>query len=203
MSMQLVDRYLERLDRALADLPAASRRELTAEIRDHVDQALASTPDPTDADVLNVLDRLGDPADIADEARERFGVHRASVAWTDWAAVILLPFGGLLALVLWPLGILAWVAGVGCLLISRVFSGRQKALGVLVIPGGVVLPLILAVRAGSACTSTVVGGQPVTSCTGFSLSPVFGVPLFIALIIAPLIVAVVLASRLQTRAATT
>ena len=182
MAGQTVDRYFERLERALADLPPERRRELMEEIRDHVDQSLSSHPDPTEAEVRNVLDRLGDPAEIASEARERFGVRRARAARTDWAAVFLLPFGGLLVLVVGTLGALGWVLGAILLLISRVFSPRDKAIGVLLFPGGLLLPLLLITRVGAVCTGTSVNGRSVTSCSGFTLPPILGVPLLIALI---------------------
>lgn len=202
MTSQTVDRYFERLERELADLPPQRRRDLMEEIRDHVGQALASNPDPTEADVRNVLDRLGDPAEIASEARERLGLRRAGASWTDWAAVVLLPFGGLLVVVphLGIYGALGWVAGAILLLISRVFSPRDKAMGILLFPGGLLLPLALTLAAGSVCTETTVAGQAVRSCSGFSLPPLLGIPLLIALILVPLLVAVHLGSTLRARA---
>src|SRR4051794_3964011 len=67
----LVADYLDRLEAELADLPPARSRELVTEIEDHIQAAQADVADPTDADVLTLLDRLGDPADIASEAREQ------------------------------------------------------------------------------------------------------------------------------------
>jgi hypothetical protein len=199
MASQTMDRYFERLERELADLPSERRRELMEEIRDHVDQSLSANPDPTEAEVRNVLDRLGDPAEIASEARERFGVRRAGVRRADWAAVFLLPFGGLLVLVLGTVGALGWVLGAILLLISHVFSRRDKAIGVLLFPGGLLLPFLLVSEVGSVCTSTPVNGRTVTSCSGFTLPPILGVPLLIALILTPLIVAVYLGSKLRAR----
>ena len=201
MASQTMDRYFERLERELADLPPERRRELMEEIRDHVDQSLSSRPDPTEAEVRNVLDRLGDPAEIASEARERFGVRRVGPTRTDWVAVFLLPFGGLMVMVIGILGALGWVLGAIFLLISRVFSPRDKAIGVLLFPGGLLLPLLLVTQVGQACTATSVNGRTVTSCTGFTLPPILGVPLLTALILTPLIVAVHLGSKLRARAA--
>jgi len=198
MTSKTVDRYFERLERELADLPPQRRHDLMEEIRDHVDQALAAETDPSEADVRNVLDRLGDPAEIASEARERSGLRRASASWTDWAAVVLLPFGGLLIFVpfLGVLGAMGWVAGAILVLISRVFSGRDKAMGILLFPGGLLLPLTLLVAGGQVCTETTVGARTAT-CTGFALSPILGIPLLIVLIVTPLLVAVRLGSRLR------
>jgi hypothetical protein len=58
------------------DLPRSRRQELLGEIHEHIDSALAESPAHDEAEVRNVLDRLGDPADIAEEARRRFGVPR-------------------------------------------------------------------------------------------------------------------------------
>lgn len=123
MTRQRVETYLDRLEKELSDLPGDRRRELIEEIRGHIDEALALTPDPGEADVRNVLERLGDPADIAQEARERFGVRRATPTWREWTAVALLPFGGLLIIVLGILGTMGWILGAIFLLTSR--SGRS------------------------------------------------------------------------------
>ncbi len=200
MTRQTVDAYFARLGRELSDLPPQQRSEILAEIRDHVDQALASEPSPSEADVRNVLERLGDPADIAQEARQRSGVRRATPSWTDWWAVFLLPFGGLLALVLGLLGALGWVVGAIFLLTSRVWSTRDKAIGLLLFPGGLLLPLVLLLSGGAVCTSSPgAGGRTVTSCSGFTLPPILGIPLLIVLVLTPLVTAVFLGSRLRAR----
>ena len=66
---KLVDDYLDRLEQELADFPAARRRELVQEISEHIAEARAGLPDESEADVRNLLDRMGDPVDISDEAR--------------------------------------------------------------------------------------------------------------------------------------
>jgi hypothetical protein len=58
----LAEDYLARLDRAAQALPAPDRDELLAELRSHLQTALA--PGATDADVLNLLRELGSPDDI-------------------------------------------------------------------------------------------------------------------------------------------
>ena len=84
-----VGEYLRRLQRSMA-VPAQRRDDDLAEIEEHIASGLAEFPSPTDADVRNVLERVGDPADIAAEARERFGIKPAKRSWTDPAAIILL-----------------------------------------------------------------------------------------------------------------
>src|SRR5438128_9502454 len=96
MAEQLVDRYLRELETDLADVPGSGQRELMAEINEHIDSALAEMPERYEAEVRNVLEPLGDPADIAEEARERFGVPRPKSGAREVLALILLPIGGLI-----------------------------------------------------------------------------------------------------------
>ena len=46
---------------------------LVLEISEHIDEARSSLEIQSEAEVRTLLDRLGDPADIATEAHERFG----------------------------------------------------------------------------------------------------------------------------------
>lgn len=70
----LVANYLEGLENELSDLPRARRDELVQEISEHIDEARSGIDVQSEAEMRNTLDRLGDPAEIAAEARERFGV---------------------------------------------------------------------------------------------------------------------------------
>jgi hypothetical protein len=101
-----VGEYLRRLQRSMGDLPAQRRDEILAEIEEHIASGLAEFPSPTEADVRNVLERVGDPDDIAAEARERFGIKPAERSWTDPAAIILLLIGGFT--------IIGWFVGSCC-----------------------------------------------------------------------------------------
>ena len=58
--------YLKRLKKAAAVLPPARRGELLAEIESHLSEALPAGASETEA--LNVLERLGEPAEIVAEA---------------------------------------------------------------------------------------------------------------------------------------
>jgi hypothetical protein len=102
----------------------------------------------SDAEMLTVLDRLGDPEDIVDEQLpdepyrgDRRGVH-------EWAAIFLLLFGGFLFFV-------GWVAGLILLWSSRAWSARDKVIGTLIVPGGLatILPAMLLVGTTQECTS--------------------------------------------------
>jgi len=66
---QLVDDWVSAVRRASADLPAEQRDDLLADLREHVAAARAELRPETEADVRTILDRLGDPATIAAEAR--------------------------------------------------------------------------------------------------------------------------------------
>jgi uncharacterized membrane protein len=68
---QIIDGYLARLDLALAGAPEAARADLVAEVTSHIAEARAALMAETDADLLNILDRLGEPAVLALDAVER------------------------------------------------------------------------------------------------------------------------------------
>src|SRR5918994_2813244 len=119
MTKTIVDAYLSELDRELRDLPAARRRELVGEIREHIESALEEAGAGDDVEVRNVLERLGDPADIAAEARERFGVARAKSGSREVLTLFLLPIGGFLL-------VIGWVVGAILLVTSTVWTSREK-----------------------------------------------------------------------------
>jgi hypothetical protein len=90
-------------------------------------------------DVRDVLAEVGDPRDIAADVRERHGVHERS-RWRDIAAIVLLPFGGLV------IPVAGWFVGVYFLWTSPVWTTGEKLMGTLVLPFGVLGPLVLAGR---------------------------------------------------------
>src|SRR6185503_1571066 len=120
----LVLRYLQDLEGELRDLPANRRQELLNEVGEHIAAARAALDPETEAGVRTVLERLGDPADIAAEARERVGVQRPPVRpatpWLEVIAIVLLviPFAG-------------WVVGVVLVWLSRLWTTRDKLIGTL------------------------------------------------------------------------
>jgi hypothetical protein len=135
--------YLDALERAARDLPRTPRRELTADIRSHVEEARS---------------RAETPADMAD-ALDRLGVEPARGGTLEWISVVLLLIGGVVV------PILGWFAGVVLLWGSRVWTLRDKLLGTLLVPGGLALPLFLGVTAVDvqSCSGPV-GGE--LTCTG-------------------------------------
>ena len=61
----LVDDYLSKLDAALRPLPTAQRSQIVADIAEHVSVGRASLPISDEASLRELLDRIGDPDDIA------------------------------------------------------------------------------------------------------------------------------------------
>jgi uncharacterized membrane protein len=170
----LVEDYLDRLERELADFPSARRRELVQEISEHIAEARAGLESESEADVRNLLDRMGDPADIAAEARgpapetvpAGAPVARRSGA-LDVAALILLLLGGVV------IPVIGWLLGVALLWISSAWTARQKLLGTLVVPGGLALPvgLLVIATSGSSCIQEPISGagvQPICTSGGNS-----------------------------------
>jgi uncharacterized membrane protein len=187
-----VGEYLRRLQRSMGDLPAQRRDEILAEIEEHIAAGLAELPTPTGADVRNVLERVGDPADIAGEARERFGIKPARRSWTNTAAIILLLVGGFT--------IIGWFVGVVLLWISDVWSTRDKFIGTLVVPGGVAGALGVTLAAGSmSCEVSGPVRHPVRSCVSdpSTFGSVVMVILAVLILIAPIGTAIYLGRRLR------
>ena len=83
----LVDDYLKRLNRELAGVPRARRRELVQEIAGHIAEARGDLEKQSEAEIRTLLDRIGEPADVAAEARERFGARPRRSGW-DVVALI-------------------------------------------------------------------------------------------------------------------
>lgn len=183
---RIVKRYLDDLDRALAGLPASRRREIHDDVSAHISEARARLDGTDEATVRALLQRMGDPEEIAAEAGARAvsGPRRWADAWAPW----LLLLGGFLFL-------LGWLAGVALLWSSGSWRLRDKLLGTLVVPGGLVLPLLLLSlpTAGGICTSSgVPGGPTVSHCTtsGLSLPVWAGIAVVVVLVAAPIVVAV-------------
>src|SRR5690242_13781753 len=146
---QLVDGYISRLELALLDLPPERRREIVDDIRAHIADERGKLEHETDADLLNLLERLGEPADIAAAARDGQSAARQAAPGGRFGLV------EVLALILTPL---VWPAGVVLLWLSTSWTTRQKLLGTLVWPGGypgllLLLPLVLLIGHRGGCAT--------------------------------------------------
>jgi uncharacterized membrane protein len=196
MARGTVDRYLHDLDEELRDLPDARRKELLGEIREHIDSALAEEPPGDEADVRNVLERLGEPADIAEEARQRFGIVRAKPGLREILAVILLPIGGVIV------PVLGWIVGAILLATSNVWTGREKVIGLLLVPGGLLPAMAFGLGVGGpVCQVAEVNGEVVSeTCTGGAMPVAFAYLLMAVLVLVPIGTTIFLATRLNRRA---
>jgi uncharacterized membrane protein len=160
---RLVDDYLDRLERELAGFPPARRRELVQEISEHIAEARAGLETENEAEIRNPLDRTGDPADIAAEARGPVEEQPATAAPAaerrsgafDVVALVLLLLGGVVV------PVVGWLVGVVLLWISSAWTARQKLLGTLVVPGGLALPagILLLVTFESTCYQQPIPGS--------------------------------------------
>ena len=139
-----VETYLSRLEGELAGLPHERRHELLGEIRAHIEEARAELSPDDEAGLLTVLERLGDPAEIAAEAGSRGERVPGRVGGRELLTVVLLLVGGVLV----PL--VGWIVGLVLLWASEVWTRREKLLGTLVIPGGLLLPVGIVLLAAAA-----------------------------------------------------
>lgn len=199
---ELVGVYMARLGTALANIPADRRDEIAGEIASHIAEARAQLAHESDAEVTALLERIGDPVEIAAEAQD--GPAASGAPAKGWgilevAALILTPF-------FWPVGvILLWL--------SPAWRLRDKLIGTLLPPGGYIGVLMLG---PAAMLSTSVGGSCMTetddtgkviyqSCTGVAAWPqwvqttldVAAIVLFVILLVLPIVVAIHLAVQLR------
>ena len=200
-SQRLVKRYLKDLRAASRGLSRAERRELAAQIEEHIGAALSLVPSPSEADVREVLERLGAPEEIV---TEQYGprVARGGMGAQAASAIVLLLIGGFLAGV-------GWIAGVVLLWTSQVWTTREKIVGTLLVPGGLAtaLYLSLAVGGGEECGGLVTYSKGVRHtmgiCTGATtmLDRVLAIALLAFLLIAPIGAAIFLAVRARPQPA--
>ncbi len=118
----------------MRDLPPAHRAEIVLEVKAHFEDARGELTDPTEAQLRNIVERLGPPAEIAAEARERLGVQApASVPGTPPVAMAPQRSAAgpleILAVVFW---VLWWPVGILLMALSPRWSRRDKAIAVTV-----------------------------------------------------------------------
>jgi uncharacterized membrane protein len=197
-SDQLVDDYLQRLDRELRDLPRSRRRELVDEIAGHIGEGRARLEAGDEVGVLNLLERLGDPADIAAEERARSGAGSRRGGALEIAALVGLLVGGFF------FGI-GWFVGLVLLWVSEAWTTREKLVGTLLVPGGL-LPAFLILTGGvggysESCgsTSDPATGVVVEVCTGgpsLAARIAWGV-VFLVCVVGPFFTTAFLARRMR------
>jgi hypothetical protein len=192
----LVRSYLERLDGALRDVPPARRKEIVSEIREHIGEATGgSAENASEAEVRTILDQLGDPETIAEDARDRFDVPERKGGALEGFALVLLLVGGFIGL-----GV-GWIAGAVMLWVSKVWTTRDKVIGTLFVPGGLALTFFLGAFAMSASAEVCEispGGTQVCSGGGASTS-FLGYLLLAFLVVAPIVAAIYLGRHAFSR----
>jgi uncharacterized integral membrane protein len=150
--------YRLRLEEELNGLPRARREEIIAEVDAHIRDARTADAAETDADLLNLLDRLGDPGVIGTEARERFDVAEpASAGGREVIALLLLVVGPFIV------PVVTWVLGAMLVWSSVAWSAREKrnslAWSLIVIVGLAIVGIVIAM-VSSPGTSVVVSILP-------------------------------------------
>ncbi len=162
----LVEDYLKRLWTEAARLPVDQARELVADIDEHL---LAALPhDASEAEVRNVLERLGSPSELVAEAGGSTPAPRkpfVSPVAALWCLVI-----AELTFILIPVAAIFWVVGLIFVLRATIWSQREKLLGMLVLGTGFPVAFVfagLSVVAVRACGQVYENGRLVEdTCSG-------------------------------------
>jgi hypothetical protein len=153
----LVASYLDELTEALAGLPRARRSELLDDIADHIEALLAEAAErgPVTREAVEAaLAEVGEPEAIARAAGAETLPVQGATGW-DKAIIALLLVGGFI------LGI-GWLIGVFMLWVSSAWRVKDKVIGTLLVPGGLLLPLVLLLVGGMASTSLTTCSQSPT-----------------------------------------
>lgn len=191
----LIERYLKRSNEELAHLDAARRAALVASIRGDIEAALADVAG-TDADVRAALKSLGSPADVAAAAHRRAGIAPPRGGPREVVAIALLLVGAVIV------PAIGWSIGVVLLWTSRVWTRRDKIIGTAVVPGGLGLPIVLAVVAVTASDDACIsepgpGGTLVEVCDPTTGATAIGSAILVLLTLAPILTAFHLARRMR------
>jgi hypothetical protein len=165
----LVEDYLVRLQAEAARLPADQARELVADIDEHLQTALSQ--DASEAEVRNVLERLGTPGELVAEAGGAPTTpavpHRSLASPTG--AILCLVLAEVLSLLL-PLSVPLWILGLVMMARATVFTEREKWLGFLGLGSGFPLAFVLigaSLVTVTSCSQVTENGQVVSdSCSG-------------------------------------
>jgi hypothetical protein len=184
----MVNGYLMRLESELADVPSTRRDEIVDEMRKHIAEERGRLVEETDADLLNLLDRLGEPGVVAAAARPAQIEARSREKRLPVMEIL----GVILTPIVWPLGILlVWL--------SDRWTKREKVLATVVWPGGVWTFFVLAnlIPRGRTCYGTMQSGRPVITSCSPPQAVTFGLnALLIVVTLLPIAVAIYLAVRL-------
>jgi hypothetical protein len=200
----LAEDYLRRLRRAGRRLPPERLRELLAEIKGYLAEAVPRGA--SDQEAREVLERLGSPGDIVDAERPPTDGRADRRSWREWAAVILLPLGG------FAFGV-GWLVGLVLLWSSRLWTTREKLIGTLIVPGGIATALLVLVLTGTKVRCRSFGtvdpltgalvGHATTHCTPSggpgAATTALHIALLVFFVLGPVVTAVYLARRARDR----
>jgi uncharacterized membrane protein len=163
----LASAYLQELAAWARQLPPDDARELVEDIREHLASALR--PDSPEADVRSALDRLGAPAEVVAAAGPPVFVARPAPPTSraaEVSAIVCLVLAELL-FILWPVAAMAWIAGIVLVAVSKTWSGRQKAWGLVALGSGFPLAIaLLGLAAGVPVTSSTCSSTPTVVVDG-------------------------------------
>jgi uncharacterized membrane protein len=179
--------YIKRLRRAARSLPKGARQELLDDIQAHLEEA--TSVEMSEAEVLSVLDRLGDPEEIVAAQQPVRAGSITTKGIHEWSAIILLLCGGFI------FGV-GWLVGLVLLWSSRAWTTVDKLVGTFVLPGGLFGVLFFLVL-GSSSEVCSGGSGEATRCTGgpSGAQQILEIALFVIVVLAPLATAVYLARR--------
>lgn len=175
--------YLKRLKKAARRLPRARRKELAEEIEAHLREALP--PSAGEAEAKDVLERLGEPEQIAAEGRGE------GCGPLEWITIFAL-FSGV-----------GYFIGAVLLSLSRAWSNREKTIGMLLMPWGLLPALFVLGGVAQVCHAEIEpatrahAARTITQCAPWTL-PVRQDLLsliFVALLIPPVVGAIYLSRR--------
>jgi uncharacterized membrane protein len=184
----LAERYLKDLRRRARDLPRARRDELLADIEAHLSETAAAGAG--EAEVRTALDRLGSPDEIvaAEVGSQPLPGRRGPL---EWCAIVLLLVGGVV------IPVIGWLIGAVLLWVSRSWTLRDKLVGTLVLPGGLLAAAWLVIA--PVTIQTCGGSGPGRSCTGgpTTTQQTINIAFFVVAVVLPVWTAMYLARRAQ------
>jgi uncharacterized membrane protein len=133
----LVRRYLAAVEEETAALPAERRKELLADLTEHISVALAEAGDETDESVQRVLDQLGTPSAIAESALAEEPAPSADELHADsdlriGLILILLPLAGSVGVFFKTLGLVTGLLGITLLWTSKEWNLRDRIIGTFI-----------------------------------------------------------------------
>jgi len=189
-SNHLIRDYLDDFRSLTRDLPKHRRDELLGEIEAHIAEALP--PQPSEVEIRGVLDRLGDPEQIAAEERERLGIVPRRPGALEWIAVVLLLIGGVVV------PFVGWIVGVVLLWASSVWTVRDKLIGTLVVPGGLLPALyftVAPVSVTSEACQVFADGTILCTTSPTAAGRVLSIAVLVVLAVAPVLTTIYLVRR--------